>query len=232
MTDFKKIFGVDEESSALQSKGSINFGLQENAKLTKFTLNKENQYGAQIEVEITFNNDAVNKSWIGLTPHPDVKDVDAELTNKFAAIKHIIKAVGVTDEMIKKVTSDAVSFEDGVEKVLNILPKDFDTKPIDVFMEWQMNIGNNNDKTYLTLPSNMKGGRFMSTHVDPVGSWVENLIPKKSIIYTDDAGNQHPIQKGTAFMLSTRSYQQFKGTNNSNNKSTTSYDIDTTGSEW
>ncbi len=210
MADLKKVFGVNETSDDLQSKGGVGFGLQENAKLTKFELDKENQYGPQIVGEVTLTNGPVLKWWLNLQVHPDAKDEEAELINKFAAIKHVIKAVGVTDEQIAKATANVTDFIDGVEKVLGLLPNDFATKPVDVFTEWQLNIPNGQEQTFVTLPGNMKGGRFICPHVDAVGSWKEEVAPKEYIKYKDDAGNTHPLEKGVAFMMSARSYQQFK----------------------
>lgn len=210
MADLKKVFGVNETSENLQSKGGVGFGLQENAKLTKFILDAEAQYGPQIVGEVTLSNGSVLKWWLNLQVHPDAKDEEAELINKFAAIKHVVKSVGVTDEQIAKATSDATDFVDGVKKTLTLLPTDFDKKLVDIFTEWQLNIGNNQDQTFVTLPGNMKGGRFICPHVDAVGSWKEEIAPKEYIKYTDDAGNIHPLEKGTTFMMSARSYQQFK----------------------
>lgn len=120
-----------------------------------------------------------------------------------ACVVHAIKAAGVKQEDIDKMfkIAPATSFVDWTERIISLLPANYTTIPIDVFLHWQNSIQSGQNTTYLELPKNMKSGRWLESAVKPVGTWSEQ-ITADGLKYTDDAGNEHPFQRSEFYMNS------------------------------
>lgn len=140
---------------------------------------------------------------------------NSAITQQNAVIVHYLKAVGVTEEAIKTAFSTPPSsFKEYAERVCSLLPKDFDKKPLDIFMEYQWNIGKKQDgslydRTYPTVPANMKGGYFLIP-AQP-GIWVEERNPDGSLCYKNSTGILHPFERNANFMSSNKGTQQIIG---------------------
>lgn len=135
-----------------------------------------------------------------------------DMTQKMAVINHALKAVGVTQEAISKVlASGATDFTDWCNKVLSLVPAGFQNKPVDAFLEYQWEIAEDQDKTYVELPKNMKGGAFLKSSVIPVGGTWTEVRNDKGLHYVDSAGNIHPFDRDIAFMESNKAIQQGVG---------------------
>jgi hypothetical protein len=131
-----------------------------------------------------------------------------DMKQKMAVIVHAVKAIGVTQAQIDTIfTTPATSFTDWATKITSLVPAEFQKKPVDIFLEYQWEIGEDQDKTYPELPKNMKGGRFLDSSVAPVGKWNE-VRDEKGLHYKDDAGNIHPFDRSLAFMESNKGIQQ------------------------
>ena len=83
-----------------------------------------------------------------------------------------------------------------------------------MFLEFQWNFGKKqdgglNDKTYPTLPKNMKGGYFI-TPAHP-GVWVEERGEDKSLCYKNSNGQKHPFERDANFMTGNKGTQQVLG---------------------
>lgn len=127
-------------------------------------------------------------------------------------IVHAVKAVGVTQQAIDTILANgANNYEDWSKKVLSLLPADYQKRPIDFFLEYQWNIADDQDKTYPELPKNMKGGRFLSPALKPVGKWKE-VIDADGLYYVDDNNIKHLFVRPSNFMDSNKGKQQTKVT--------------------
>lgn len=132
-----------------------------------------------------------------------------------AVVVHYLKAVGVTDEAIQLgLNVPMTGFADYAARVCALLPVGFDVKPLDVFLEYQWNFGKKadgelNDKTFPTLPKNMKGGYFV-VPAQP-GVWVESVQEDGSLCYKNSNGAKHPFDKDANFMKGNKGTQQVSG---------------------
>lgn len=222
------VFGaVNDQDTSLQSKAGGKFGLNTNARVSKLEYNPNGgtdnaaadvvditvQIGEREFRERVFDVTKVfdNKGH-SLTPGTDEykKKYNVEINQRMAAITHIVKSVGVTQDSINAAfATPANNWKQWIEIMMGLLPTDFNTKPVDVFLEYQWTIGANNDKTYLILPKNMKGGYFIAPMVPCTGEWT--VAEGESLKYVDSVGKEHPFTKSADYMASNKANQQFEG---------------------
>jgi len=137
---------------------------------------------------------------------------NTEKAQREAVVIHTLKALGVTEDQIKTAlqNGNVTDFASWAKAMCGAKPSNFNVLPVDVFLEYQWAIGADNDRTFLQLPKNMKGGRFLSVAIDPVGSW-KPLINEKGLTYVDDANNEHPFTRSSNYMSSNKANQQIEG---------------------
>lgn len=155
-----------------------------------------------------------------------IKIYNANMAQAMAVIVHTIKATGVTQQDIDTALATPPSnFADWAKIVTALVPVDFDKKPIDGFLEYQWTIADDQDKTYLELPKNMKGGRFLAPSVKPAGSWkVENewteddgegnVKTMTGLRYVDNNNVAHTFVRSQNYMESNKAIQQIDGQEN------------------
>jgi len=226
---------VSDTDESLKSKSGAKFGGNFGvATLVKFAYNpntaKEGQPPVEaIEVSVKVG-DREYQDWINPVNKVFGKD-NTELTDKTsqayingfneqmvqlnAKITHYIKAVGVTEDALKMALSTPVaSFGEYATRICSLLPMGFDQKPLDLFLEYQWNFGKKqdgslNDKTYPTLPKNLKGGYFI-VPAQP-GTWVEQRAEDGALSYVNGSQQQHPFTRDANFMSGNKGTQQVFG---------------------
>lgn len=226
---------VSDSDESLKTKGGAKFGGNFGvATLAKFAYSpnvaKDGQEPREaIEIEVKVGERSY-KEWIN--PVSRVVDKNnAEITDKASAeyiagfnalmvqqnatVTHYLKSVGVTEESLRAAFATPVlSFADYAARVCSLLPIGYNNKPLDLFLEFQWNFGKKqdgglNDKTYPTLPKNMKGGYFI-TPAHP-GVWVEERGEDKSLCYKNSNGQKHPFERDANFMTGNKGTQQVLG---------------------
>lgn len=248
------IWGAAPED--LQSKQSGVFGLNV-GHLIKLEFNdkagKDNTDGNAVDLTVLikdkeyYNRFFINESiynskneLVGVTDEGYLaafKDVYGQIG---AVIKHALKSVGVTDAQFDAVPRASVekledlvpAFIADVKQILLLLPAEFQKKQVDIFLEYQWNIPEGKDRTYLTLPKNMKGGYFLVPHVEPVGGKWEEVRTAEGMHYVDNAGNKHPFEKNDGFMTSNKAIQQGTGATQNNNNNNTPPAAQAKASAW
>lgn len=232
----ENIFGyVDDNDESLVSKAGGKFGLNIKAHFSKLEYNPNgganNTPSPCADIEITigdrrysqrlYNADKVYKSNEQIdSTHPDYKAIyNVEMKQRMAVVTHAIKSLGVTDDNIKLAmqSNRPTDFVSWVNAMMTLVPVNFTTIPVDVFLEYQSQTSGDNDKTYLQLPKNMKGGRFLCPHVAPIGEWkkvsraddgtMSDYNPEKGLFYTDAAGTEHVFNRNANFLASTKAFQ-------------------------
>lgn len=140
-----------------------------------------------------------------------------------AVIIHAVKATGVTQAQLEKaLATPLANFADWAKVVTSLVTPGFESKPVDAFLEYQWNISGDNDRTYLELPKNMKGGRFLAPSTNAVGSWepqndwditdVDGTVKSYSgLRYVDKAENVHIFERSQSYMESNKAIQQIEG---------------------
>ena len=226
---------VSDSDESLKTKGGAKFGGNFGvATLAKFAYSpnvaKDGQEPREaIEIEVKVGERSY-KEWIN--PVSRVVDKNnAEITDKASAeyiagfnalmvqqnatVTHYLKSVGVTEESLRAAfATPGLSFADYAARVCSLLPIGYNSKPLDLFLEFQWNFGKKqdgglNDKTYPTLPKNMKGGYFI-TPAHP-GVWVEERGEDKSLCYKNSNGQKHPFERDANFMTGNKGTQQVLG---------------------
>lgn len=155
-----------------------------------------------------------------------IKIYNANITQAMAVVVHTVKATGVTQQQIDTaLATPPDNFADWAKIVTALVPADFDKKPIDGFLEYQWQIADDQDRTYLELPKNMKGGYFLLPSVKPNGAWnPENTWTEtdedgnekslNGLRYVDGAGNVHGFVRSQNYMESNKANQQIDGQEN------------------
>jgi hypothetical protein len=226
---------VSDSDESLKTKGGAKFGGNFGvATLAKFAYSpnvaKDGQEPREaIEIEVKVGERSY-KEWVN--PVSRVVDKNnAEITDKASAeyiagfnalmvqqnatVTHYLKSVGVTEESLRAAFATPVlSFADYAARVCSLLPIGYNSKPLDLFLEFQWNFGKKqdgglNDKTYPTLPKNMKGGYFI-TPAHP-GVWVEERGEDQSLCYKNSNGQKHPFERDANFMTGNKGTQQVLG---------------------
>jgi len=130
-------------------------------------------------------------------------------------VYHVAMALGVSEQDIQRMlASKPTGFADWATAIAALLPKDYPTRTVDFFMEYEWSIRNGQDRTWPTVPRNLKGGAFCVPHVPPFGEWKEQRewtvedkgirTTVKGLRYVDGKGNVHPFARGQSFMESNK----------------------------
>lgn len=222
---------VDDTDKSLQSKGGdgklgLNLG-----RITNFEFRndagKDNTPGNAVFItvkigerdftnriyEVTRVFDKDNNAILDEESEEFIRGYNEATKQAMAVIVHTAKAVGVTQAQLDAALAQPkASFEEWARTVIGLVQPNFATVPVDVFLEYQWNISPNQTRTFLQLPRNMKGGRFLCASVPPVGAWkeeseweeMENDAPvkKEGLRYVDGGGNVHPFTRSANFMES------------------------------
>jgi hypothetical protein len=226
---------VSDSDESLKTKSGAKFGGNFGvATLAKFAYSpnvaKEGQEPREA-IEVTVKvGDKEYKDWINPvnrvvdknnTEIADKSSVEyingfnALMSQQNATVTHYLKAVGVTEEALRAAfINPVVSFADYAARICSLLPIGFDKKPLDLFLEFQWNFGKKadgsiNDKTYPTLPKNMKGGYFI-VPAQP-GVWIEERAENQALCYKNSNGQKHPFERDANFMTGNKGTQQVLG---------------------
>lgn len=226
----KNIFDVQADDSELVSKGVGTFGLH-TGNISKFDFEEaESDNGPYKAVNINVSAEGkefFSKLFLNTVVYgsnneklsPEDEGYDAAFYKQYsqtvAVIKQALHSVGVTDEAINASVAGVTNenFIEGIKKMVALVPKNFSSKSIDVFLEYQWEIQKDNTKTFIVLPKKMTGGRFLCPTVTPVGKW-EAVISDKGLHYVDNAGNIHPFRRSVSYMESNKAKEQVKGGTN------------------
>lgn len=88
-----------------------------------------------------------------------------------AKVFHIIHCFVETDTYKIALSRRIASFKDFCNVVAALLPKNFATKPLDSFMQFQWQMGDGKSRTYLELPRKMSYGKWIAPA--QAGTWIK-----------------------------------------------------------
>lgn len=222
LTDDLYGFTDDNDQSLIRKEGG-NFGLNEKAHIIGLELKEDQRGNPYIELKVQVGDKEYQRRFYDVGAEVKYKGKmypkGSEEYEKVAALKirdltasmtHILKALGVTKELLQTaLTPPPKSFKDYFSKLQKVIPQDYKERNVDVFLQYQAKIRQGQDRTWLELPWGMMDGYWITPHIEPVGQWTE-VIDKTGIKYTDEAGNEHPIQKSKSFIGSGKDKLQEK----------------------
>lgn len=235
MSEVKTVWGFQNDNDeALKSKQGGKFGLN-SAFITKLEYNPnagaDESLADAIDIHVTIGDkeyrsriyDITGDLFKGdnkITPEEPGYNAlyNAEKKQREAVVVHAVKALGATEAQIKAAlqNGNVTNFATWAQAMCNIKGADFATTPIDAFVEYQWTIGEGNERTFLQLPKNMKGGRFLSPAVAAVGAW-ETVNDADGLRYVDQASNEHPFSRSKNYMESNKAIQQIEGEDSPSN---------------
>lgn len=230
MSEIKNFFLVEDTDDSLKSKSAGKFGLNTGVNITKIEFLAdggkdgapadavdiwgqigEKEYRRRLYVT-TGDLYGPNNSKVSPGDEKYPALLAADMGQKVAVLKHVLKAVGVTAQAINQVSAglsmDAIA--DGMKKLAELAPANYKTNSVDIFLEYQWDISEGATRKFVEIPKNMKGGAFACAAVKPVGKWNE-VINEEGLHYKDDANNIHPIARSAEYMLSKKAIQEGEG---------------------
>ena len=223
---------VNDNDDSLKSKVGGAFGLNPGVFFTKVAYNanagKDGAAADAIDINIKIGDREYNNRIYSVTGDlynskndlvsPDGEGYNAlynsEIKQRMAVVIHAVKATGVTQDMLNTaLATELPDFASWAKVVCALIPADYTTRPIDAFLQYQWAIKDGQDRTFLEMAKNMKGGRFMCPAVAPAGSWTA-VSDENGLRYVDEKGAEHPFTRSANFMKSPKAYQQIEGEDN------------------
>jgi len=218
---------VSDNDDKLVSKGFGFFGLNQGCTVTKLEFNADGGKGGSeahcIDFEIMTADKPFNKRLYDITG--DVwynnelvgeddenydKGYNAQWIQNSAWLTHIVKGLGVTEEEIKDALSAVpATFQEWAEIMCDLAAPHLATAVVDIFLEYESKLGKNNKITFLTIPTNMKGGYWICPAME--GVYEAKVKDGKGMKYRNETGEEHPFFRDDKFMKSTKAIQQKKG---------------------
>ena len=216
-----------DEGNELVAQSSGKFGLNQECYLKSLEFNpsagKNNAPANAIDYTILVGDremksrlyEPTGKMWFGSEQidegHPEYERVlESNMRQVQATITHILKAVGIPEERIQKAVEAAEpeTFAEFAKVVCGLVqPKHMDN-PIDVFLQYQWSIRPGNTVTFLEVPKNMKGGRFLAPGTDC--EWKE-VRDANGLHYENARGDRHPFTRSASYMTGKFANQQRSG---------------------
>lgn len=216
-----------DEGSELTMQSSGKFGLNQGCylKFMEFNPNagKDNAPANAIDYTILVGDremksrlyEPTGKMWFGNEQidegHPEYARVlESNMRQIQATMTHILKAVSIPEERIQKAVEAAEpeTFAEFAKVVCGLVqPKHMDN-PIDVFLQYQWTIRPGNTVTFLEVPKNMKGGRFLAPGTDC--EWKE-VRDANGLHYENAQGDRHPFTRSASYMAGKFANQQRSG---------------------
>lgn len=211
------------------------FGLNQGVRLVKFEwIANGGKDGAEQEaLDVIFKVAGVEKSYrrfpvtqaFGknqeVITDPNAPEFKEEIQKLNSCITHIVHSFGTPEAAKAKFARPIRSFKEFCQVAASCLPANFADIDLDMFLEYQWNIKGENDRTYLDIPTSMKGGKWLCPSVKAMGEWkeVKKADPtdsdQKALFYFDSGNpdtttNMHPFTRYGRYMKGNRAKQQFK----------------------
>lgn len=216
-----------DEGSELTMQSSGKFGLNQGCylKFMEFNPNagKDNAPANAIDYTILVGDremksrlyEPTGKMWFGNEQidegHPEYARVlESNMRQIQATMTHILKAVSIPEERIQKAVEAAKpeTFAEFAKVVCGLVqPKHMDN-PIDIFLQYQWSIRPGNTRTFLEVPKNMKGGRFLCPGTKD--EWKE-VRDANGLHYENAQGDRHPFSRSASYMAGKFANQQSSG---------------------
>jgi len=228
MSDVSAMFGAaasNDEKKGLEGGGGLGkFGLNQNARITKFEINtmagKGQTPGLAVDINVTASGKEVrrrifepNKVYCTITKGSVVPTTDAHkeafkknMGQYTGMITHLVKATGVTQETINNALAvPAQNLKGWLDIMFALVPANFSERPVDVFLQWQKAIGSKAKITFLEIHDKRDHGVVIIPAVPGVFS---EFRDEEGLRYVNATGDEHPIKRKSDFFETKHAEQQ------------------------
>lgn len=211
-------------------QAALSFGLNQNVYLDKFEWTANGgKDGAEMEaVNINFKIGDSDKGYkqfpvtrafgenneeITDPTHPAFIQAQKDLSAKLV---HIVGVFVPKEDIQTALRQPIKSFKEYIKVLSSLLPKNYNTIPLDIFLGYQWQITGENKKTFLEIPKKMTSGRWLNLSVPAVGGvWQEERKDPATVgdsdtalRYVDAEGNVHPFFRNGWYIKSNYATQQ------------------------
>ena len=232
MTEQTQMMGFGFQSDTdkkLQTKAGGNFGLN-SGFITKFEHNpnggSDGAASDVFDITIKVGDKEFQSRFFPITKVFDkdnneiqdqntdewIKGFNTQMMQMKATLTHYLK-VWRKQEEIEQAFNAAPpqNFVEYFQLLGSLKPDNFTDMQVDLFLEFQWNIKKDNKMTFLTLPTNMKGGYFVMAHASTIDGEYEAVVtPKKGLTYVNSTGTVHTFDRSENFIKSNKGIQQFE----------------------
>ena len=124
---------------------------------------------------------------------------------------HIMEGLGITTAQINAVIaplfgSNQLVFKTVVEKFIGLLPKNYATIKLDLFLQYEGSLREGATRTYLKLPKDLRSGLFVVPAIEGEFTEVRKATPTKddpkALYYTREDGVEHKFVRNGYFVSS------------------------------
>lgn len=143
---------------------------------------------------------------------PNAAEFKEAIVDFNARVTHILHAYIDSDSIKAGFSRPIANFKEFCQVAMSMLPKGYSEVPLDIFMQFQWQLKDGQERTYLEIPNKMKYGAWLKP-AQP-GTWTEHKVPnpgenvREALFYTNEKGEKHPFIKNGWFMNSNFANQQ------------------------
>jgi len=186
---------------------NLKFGLNQGFYLTEFKIVEENN-SAYLLIELKKGDIKINKRYYTISDNLDEKTREKEEYLRVRLIiKLLIEITNKTEDELKQIFAKDISEIDFMKLATSLVPSNIKNKKFDIFLQYQYNIRDNVDRTFLELPRNVSQGIFLTEHRE--GDWKE-VRDEDGLHYVNSKGEKHPFSRSKWFLEQNWSIQQKK----------------------
>jgi len=199
MLNFKKV----EQKDVTGGGNYGNFGLNK-GQILSVKYNPNGGYkGEQIDALVVEWQIGDTKNSFRFFPIPDDYQYNAQRSQDIQILRiQDLLEIFVPEETVKKVIEtpyqDWKTFYQTVEKCLAVKVGDLSKVDVDIFLNYQLNIGQNAKQTYLEI-DNAKTSYKGKSYVKHVEGNFKQVIDENGLHYITDDGKVHPISRDKWF---------------------------------
>ena len=138
---------------------------------------------------------------------PNSQEMKDAFTDFNAKVTHILHCFQDINTIKASFARPIKNFKEFCQIAMSILPKDYANIPLDIFMVYQYNIKEGQERAYLEIPKTMKYGRWLAASQVGV-EWKTNRVENpdnevsEALSYYDVEGSKHPFVRNGWFMNS------------------------------
>lgn len=213
------IYGFADDTET--SGSSFRFGLNQGVcKLVKFEWTSHGGSGGteQEALDIVFEIDGREKGYrqfpitraydqdgneVTSPSHPAMQQAAKQFNQR---IVHILSCFASRENIQAALNVPISGFKQFCEICQSLLPADYATKPLDCFMQYQWQVSEGQNRTFLEFPKNLKHGKWLCAAT--TDSWTEKRAANptdkmsRALEYTNSDGVSHPFTRTGWFMNS------------------------------